>query len=128
MGPAEDVQRQIAIAPVVAMEEAALLRAMDAVVGSIEVQDQLLGHLQVPVEEDLDEKSIHGLGIEHDTAVAVLLGFSGQSPLEPMQRALARQRLAAVSRLAPSRSGRVVLAGQYRQQPILDRKSGAEGE
>ena len=39
---AEDVQRQEAVMIIVAVEEAALLLAVDAVVGGVEVEDQVL--------------------------------------------------------------------------------------
>ena len=43
MAAAEDIERQIAIAVVVAVEEAAFLMAMQRIVGGIEIEDDLRG-------------------------------------------------------------------------------------
>ena len=44
---AEDVQRQEAVMIVVAVEEAALLVAVDGVVGGVEVEDQVFGGMRM---------------------------------------------------------------------------------
>ena len=42
MAAAENVKRQVAVAVVIAVEEAALLMAMQRVVGGVDVEDDLL--------------------------------------------------------------------------------------
>ena len=52
---AEDVERQEAVMIVVAVEEAALLLAVDAVVGGVEVEDQMLRRRRVRGDELIDQ-------------------------------------------------------------------------
>jgi hypothetical protein len=52
---AEDVQRQVAVVVVVAVEEAALLMAVDRVVGGVEVEDQRLGRAVMAGDELIGE-------------------------------------------------------------------------
>ena len=55
---AEHVQRQIAVAVVVAVEEAAFLVAVQRIIGGIEVEDDLLGRRLVRLEEEVDEQAL----------------------------------------------------------------------
>ena len=55
MPAAEHVQRQIAVAAVVAVEEAALLLPVKGVIGRVEVEDDLLWRSPVRFEENVDE-------------------------------------------------------------------------
>ena len=84
--PAEDVERQVAVAIIVAVEEAAFLVAVDRIVGGVQVQDDRLGRLAPTIQEKLYEKVLDGLGVVTDLAVAVL---AGRRMLKPVQRALA---------------------------------------
>ena len=45
MAAAEDVERQVAVAVVIAVEEPAFLVAVQRIVGGIEIEDDLLGRL-----------------------------------------------------------------------------------
>ena len=119
MSTAEDVEGKVAVAAVVAVEEAALLRAVNRIVRGIEIKDQLLRSIPLPVEEDLDEKAVYGVAIEHDPAITILLGLTCQTPLQPVQRALARQRFSSVRLLAPISAERISFPRQNRQQRIL---------
>jgi hypothetical protein len=53
---AEHVQRQIAVAVVLAVEEAALLVAVQGIIRGIEVENDLFGRRLVRFEEQLDEQ------------------------------------------------------------------------
>ena len=55
MPAAEDIERQIAIAVVIAMEEASFLLAVQRVVGGIEVEHDLFGGL-VGLQEQIDKQ------------------------------------------------------------------------
>ncbi len=68
---AEDVQRQVAVVAVVAVEEAALLLAVQRVVGGVEVEHDLLGSLIERLEEHVQQHLVDELLPEHDTLVAV---------------------------------------------------------
>ena len=58
MPAAEDVERQVAVAVVIAVEEPAFLMAMQRIVGRIEIEHDLPWRLRVRLEEQIDE---HGL-------------------------------------------------------------------
>ena len=97
---AEHVERQIAVAVVVAVEEPSLLPAVHRIIGGVEIEHQLLGRLRVRVEEEVHEQRLDRRAVVGDPAVAV--GFRG-TVLEPVERALAgERRAAAVPRLEPA--------------------------
>ena len=56
MPPAEHVERQVAVAVVVAVEEPALLLAVHRIVGRIEIEDDLLRRPLVRLQEQVDEQ------------------------------------------------------------------------
>ena len=55
---AEDVERQVAVAVVVAVEEAPLLATMQRVVGGVEVEDQPRRRPRMGIEEEIDEQPL----------------------------------------------------------------------
>ena len=68
---AEDVERQVAVAVVVAVEEPPLLVAVQRVVGGVEVEHDLLRRPVVGVEEEVDEQRLDRRAVVADPAVAV---------------------------------------------------------
>ena len=106
---AEHVQRQIAVAVIVAVEEAALLVAVQRIVGGVEIEDDPLGRRLVRLEEQRDEQALDGSPIMPDL---VITRGSGWRMFEPVQRAFAGQRGAS---LAPGGE----LAGKGRQDRIV---------
>ena len=58
MPAAEDVKRQIAVAVVVAVEEAAFLVAVQRIVGGVEIEDDLLGRPPCAVQEQTHEQPL----------------------------------------------------------------------
>ena len=56
MPAAEHVQRQVAIAVVVAVEEPAFLMAVQRIVGGIEIENDLRRRRLVRIEEQVDEQ------------------------------------------------------------------------
>ena len=56
MPAAEDVERQIAVAVVIAVEEAPLLMPVQRIVGGVEIEDDLLRRRAVRLEEEIDEQ------------------------------------------------------------------------
>ena len=100
MAAAEDVERQVAVAVAVAVEEPPLLVAVDRVVCGVEVEHDLLRRALVGVEEQLHEQCLDRRAIMGDPAVAA---GCRRAVLEPVQRALAGERRAApVPRLEPA--------------------------
>jgi len=57
MPPAEDVERQIAVAIVIAVEEAPLLVPVQRVIGRVEVENDLLRRRGVRLEEEIDKQA-----------------------------------------------------------------------
>src|SRR3954469_10283884 len=86
---AEDVERQVAVAVVIAMEEPAFLLAMQRVIGGIEIECDLCRSLGVGIEEQIDEQGLDGSGIGGNAGIA---GWLVAAEFEPVQRAFARQR------------------------------------
>ena len=94
----EDVQRQVAVRPVVTVEEAPFLAAMDLVVGRIQIENDPFRRLRVSLQESIDQEAIDRLGVVDDPLVPILsVPFRRQ--LQPVERALACQRLARISLL-----------------------------
>ena len=74
MATAEDVERQIAVAVVVAVEEPTFLVPVQRIVGRIEVEHDLLRRLGVGVEKQVDEAAARS------TAARARSADSGRSP------------------------------------------------
>ena len=110
MPAAEHVQRQIAVAVIVAVEEAALLVTMQRIIGGIEIEDDPFRRLLVRLEEEFDEQALDRPGLMADLVIAV--ERRGRCMLEPVQRALAGQRRAVGA-------VRLELADQGRQHRIV---------
>ena len=110
MVAAEDVERQVAVAAIVAVEEPPLLVAVQRVVGGIEVEHDLLGRRGVRVEEQLDEQPLDRGRVMADLVVAG--GRPGRRVLEPVERRLAGQRRAVGAT-------RAELAGDRRQHRVV---------
>src|SRR5215467_11217764 len=109
MRAAEDVQRQIAIAVVIAVKEAALLVPVQRVVGGIEVENDSLGRLPVRVQKQIDKQR---LDLGRVPANAVVAGQFRTAQLQPVERRFASQRRAI---LATRRQ----LPCQYRQRRVV---------
>ena len=110
MVAAEDVERQVAVAVVIAMEEAALLAPVQGVVGGVEVQHQPLRRLRVGLQEKIDQQRLDRLGVVADAAIAMR---PRRRVLQPVQGRFARQRRAmAMMRLHRAQKQRPGIRGQ----------------
>ena len=108
---AEDVERQVAVGVVVAVEEAALLMPVQGNVGRVEVEDDLPGWpLAVRLEEEIDEQRLDRRRIMADAVIAARL--AGRGVFQPVQGALSGQGRAVG---APGRE----LAGEDRQHRVV---------
>ena len=67
---AEDVERQVTIVAVVAVEETRLLIAVQPIVSGVQVQDDLVWRLVVGLQEDIEEHLVYRLLLQHDLLVA----------------------------------------------------------
>ena len=89
MAAAEHVERQIAVAVVIAVEEATLLMPVQRVVGGVEIEDDLFGRAAMGLHEQVDQQAFDHLRIMADLVIA---GRQRPAQLEPVQRRLARHR------------------------------------
>jgi hypothetical protein len=67
---AEDIEREVAVVAVVAVEEAAFLMTVDGVVGRVEIEDDLLGRVGVRLQEQLDEEPLDRRLVMRDLVIA----------------------------------------------------------
>src|SRR5947209_14946846 len=97
MVAAEDVEWEIAIGLVIAVEEAAELMAVDRVVGGVEVEHDPLGGLAVGLEEQRHEQPLDVARVAGDLLVAAVLVGPDGGQFEAIEGALTGQRLAAIA-------------------------------
>ena len=107
MAAAEHIERQVAVAIIIAVEEPALLMTVQRVIGGVEVERDLPGRPSVRLEEKVDEQSLDRRRLMADLLVA---GWRRPRQLQPVQRRLARDRRAV---LAPGfeLAGRTAITG-----------------
>ena len=92
MPAAEDVQRQIAIAVVVAVEVPTFLLAVNGIIGGIEVEHDAGRRLGVGIEKEIDEQPLDRTAIVVELVVTILADLA--SVLHPIERRLASERAA----------------------------------
>ena len=106
---AEHVERQVAVAVVIAVEEAAFLMPVQRIVGGVEIEDDLLRRSLVRLQEQIDEQRLDRRRVMADLVIARRLG---SAQLQPVQRPLAGHRRAV-------RAPRRELAGQHRHHRVM---------
>src|SRR6185437_13583864 len=89
MAPAEYVERQVAVAIVVAVEEPSFLLAVQRIIGRIEIEDDLARRLLMRLQEQLDQQPLDRNRIVADLVIACRLQ---PAQLQPVQRRLSRNR------------------------------------
>ena len=110
MPAAEHVERQVAVAVIVAVEEPPLLLAVQRVVGGVEVEDDLLRRPLVRLQEQIDEQVGERRRVVTDLVIAVIGPQRGV--LQPVERALAGERRAV-------RPLRLELVGEQREHRVV---------
>jgi len=83
MAPAEDVEWQVAIRIVIAVEEPALLMSMRRIIGGIKIERDLGWGFRMRTEEEIDEQCLDGGGIGGDPGIA---GGFGTAEFQTVQR------------------------------------------
>ena len=94
MPAAEHIERQLGVAVVVAVEEAAFLMPVQRVVGGVEIENDLLGRLPVRFQEQIDKQCFDLGPIPADPVVA---GQLRSAQLQPIERGFAGQRRAILA-------------------------------
>lgn len=96
MTAAEDVERQIAVTAVVTMEEASFLIAVQGIISRIQIKYDLLRGLGMCLDEAIDKQGLECTCLMGNLVIAIGLLRRGHM-FEPVQRGLARQRLAPLA-------------------------------
>lgn len=100
---AEDVEWQVAVTILVAVEEASFLAAVDEIVGGVQVEHDAPWRPLVGLQKEIDEEVIDGCRVILDAMVAVR---GRRRMLQSVERALARQRRQVwPPRLQPPQNG-----------------------
>ena len=63
MPAAEHVERQVAVAVVIAVEEPALLLPVQRIVGRVEIEDDLLRGALMRLQEQVDQQPLDGASV-----------------------------------------------------------------
>ena len=92
MPAAEDVQRQIAIAVVIAVEVPAFLFAVEAIIGGVEIEHDTDRRLGVGIEKKIDEEPLDRAAVVVELVVTILADLAGV--LHATERRLAGKRAA----------------------------------
>ena len=87
--------------------------------GGAQLRDDPLRRLIEALDEQRDEKVVHGGDVGGDAVVAVMVRSRGAAILEPVQGALAGQRDAAVARPSARRAVQVLAPAGQGQQPVV---------
>ena len=82
MGSAEDVQRQITIAVIIAVKEAAFLMAVQRIIGGVEVENDLLRRLLVRLQEQIDKQGFDLGAVPGNPVVTRQLRSAQLQPVE----------------------------------------------
>ena len=117
---AEDVERQVAVAVVIAVEEPAFLLAVQRIVRGIQVEDDLPRRLGVRLQEQIDEQRLDRRRVMADLVVARRLR---PAQLQPVQRDLAGHRRAVGTRGASSLPASTAITGSWRSSSWSFRSS-----
>ena len=91
---AEHVERQVAVAVVITVEEASLLLPVHRIVGRIQIEDDLARRTLVRVQEQIDQQPLDGDRIVTDLVIARRLQ---PAQFQPVQRRLAGNRRAVLA-------------------------------
>ena len=120
MPAAEHVERQVAVAVVVAVEEPALLMAVQGIVGGVEVENDLPRRPAVRVEEQLDQQPLDRRRVVADPVVAGRLADGAcSSRLSVLLPASGAQ----LDRRASSLPARIAITGSWRSRSWSSRSS-----
>ena len=115
----EDVQRQVAVGIVVAVEEAAQLVTVPHEVRRVQVQNDPRGWDGVLPQEGRDEEGLQGVEVGHDLLVAAWGVGPDGGELQAVEGALAGQRLAAVVGALAVLAVGVLLADEDGQEGVV---------
>ena len=113
-----DVQREIAVMAVVAMEEPAFLIAVQGVVGRIQIQHHLRRRRLLALQKQIDQKNVDQLAIGDNLLVTNTLRRRWRAELQAVQRAGTGQSVTAVTFAHALRAGHIGTTTGQRQSAV----------
>ena len=116
---AEDIQREVAVMPVIAVEETPFLMSMQRIIRRIHIQNDLRRCRIMGLQKKINQQLIHRLRMRHNLLVAARRSGIPWCQLQAVQRALARQGTALVLITASTPACRISHIAKQRQQRIL---------
>ena len=121
---AGDIQRQIAVVPVVAVEEPALLATVQRIVGGVEIEYDLRRRGGMGLQEQVHQQPVDRFPVGGNPLVAVPGRRFRYAELQAVQRARSRQRMPPVPRPPPPLPGHVRTPARQREgavgaQPVM---------
>ena len=115
----EDVQRQIAVGIVIAMEETPELMAVQRIVGGIDIQHDLFGRHEVLLQEGVYQEAVDGIQASDDLFVAAVGVGPYRREFQTVERALAGECFAAIAGAHTLGALRIFFAHQDRQERVV---------
>ena len=104
--------------PVVAVEKALFLMAVQRVVGGVEIEHDALGLARLRLNVEIGQQPLHRARVENDLLVTALRAGVGRGPFEAVEGALAGAGVAAVLGSAALFAFEVLLAAEQGQQRV----------
>ena len=104
--------------PVVAVEKATFLLAVDGVVRYVKVQNETFRNLRKAIEETRDEEAFNGLGIRSNSVVPIFSRFGPHGEVQAIQGALARQGGPLMPGVLPFLAHDVLLSNGHGEQRV----------
>ena len=101
------------------MEEAALLMAMQRVIGRVEVQYDLFGRLLVGVHKQLHQQRIDRFAVRNNLLVPVRGRRLGGTQLQTVQGARPGQRMAPVALTRPPLPRHILAPQRQRNEAVI---------
>ncbi len=119
---AEDVQRQIAVAAVVAVKEAPFLLTVQRIVGGIQIQPDFFRGPRVRFDKQIDQQPVDTLSVGHDPLVTTPRSRFRTAQLQSIERARTRQRIPLVTRTCSALSRQIAFTHHQRQQTVAPQR------
>lgn len=118
----EDVQRQVAVAIIVAVEKPSFLLPVQRIIRSVEIKNNLLGRRIEASQEYLYEKLVYLSFVHHDFLVPIGIQQVARLQFQSVQRALPGECATVISTVLPVSSGWIGLAAYRSKKRIRSQR------
>ena len=116
--PDKNVERQVAIVSVVAVEKTSFLVAVQPVVGGVEIEHDALGLAGLGLDVERGQQTIDRARVENDLFVAAGRAGLGRGQLQAVESALAGAGFAAILGAPPLLAFEILFAAEQSQQRV----------